>query len=70
MTACASRSGSCPAACTRRREHSDKAVADAGLLLAERQVTGHLDHLAKVRDQARGAGGRLEAVVDAYALFS
>ena len=36
----------------------------------ERQVTGHLEHLAEVRDQAGEAGERLEAVLEAYALIS
>ena len=36
----------------------------------ERQITGHLQHLAKVRDQADNAGERLEAVLEAYALIS
>ena len=36
----------------------------------ERQVTGHLKHLAEVRDQAGGAGERLEAVLEAFALIS
>src|SRR6266496_5983512 len=36
----------------------------------ERQVTGHLEHLAEIRDQAGGAGGRLEAVLEAYALMT
>jgi len=36
----------------------------------ERQVSGHLEHLAEVRDQARGAGERLEAVLEAFALIS
>jgi AcrR family transcriptional regulator len=42
------------------------------ILLAwhERQVTGHLEHLAEVRDQTRGARERLEAVLEAYALIS
>ncbi len=42
------------------------------ILLAwhERQVTGHLEHLAEVRDQARGVAERLEAVLEAYALIS
>jgi AcrR family transcriptional regulator len=35
----------------------------------ERQITGHLDYLAKVRDQAGGAGERLDAVLRAYALI-
>jgi AcrR family transcriptional regulator len=36
----------------------------------ERHVTGHLDHLIQLRDQARGAGDRLETVLEAYALIS
>ncbi len=36
----------------------------------ERQITGHLAYLAEVRDQAGGAGERLEAVLEAYALIS
>jgi AcrR family transcriptional regulator len=36
----------------------------------QRQVTGHLEHLAEVRDQAGEAGARLEAVLTAYALMS
>jgi AcrR family transcriptional regulator len=42
-----------------------------GILLAwhERQVTGHLEHLAEVRDQAGDASKRLEAVLEAYALI-
>ncbi len=36
----------------------------------ERQVTGHLEHLAAVRDQAYGANERLKAVLEAYALIS
>jgi AcrR family transcriptional regulator len=42
------------------------------ILLAwhERQITGHLEHLAKVRDQAGDTGERLEAVLEAYALIS
>jgi AcrR family transcriptional regulator len=42
------------------------------ILLAwhERQITGHLDYLAEVRDQAGDAGERLEAVLEAYALMS
>jgi len=41
------------------------------ILLAwhERQITGHLDHLAEVRDQAGDAGKRLEAVLEAYAFI-
>jgi AcrR family transcriptional regulator len=42
------------------------------ILLAwhERQITGHLDYLAEIRDQAGGAAERLEAVLEAYALIS
>jgi AcrR family transcriptional regulator len=42
------------------------------ILLAwhERHVTGHLEQLAEVRDQAGDAGERLEAVLEAYALIS
>lgn len=36
----------------------------------ERQITGHLQHLSEVRDQAGDAGERLEAVLEAYALIS
>lgn len=36
----------------------------------ERQITGHLEYLAEVRDQAGDAGRRLEAVLEAYALIS
>jgi len=41
------------------------------ILLAwhKRQVGSHLAYLAEVRDQAGDAGGRLEAVLDAYALI-
>jgi AcrR family transcriptional regulator len=42
------------------------------ILLAwhERQINGHLEYLADVRDQAGDAGRRLEAVLEAYALIS
>ena len=42
------------------------------ILLAwhERQITGHLELLAEVRDQAGDAAERLEAVLEAYALIS
>jgi AcrR family transcriptional regulator len=42
------------------------------ILLAwhERQITGHLEYLAEVRDQAEGASERLEAVLEAYGLIS
>jgi AcrR family transcriptional regulator len=36
----------------------------------ERHVAGHLDYLAKVRDQAGTPGERLEAVLQAYALIT
>src|SRR3954469_4846252 len=36
----------------------------------ERQITGHLEQLAEIRDQAGGATERLEAVLEAYALIS
>jgi AcrR family transcriptional regulator len=36
----------------------------------ERQITGHLEHLAEVRDRAGDAGERLEAVLEAYARIS
>jgi AcrR family transcriptional regulator len=36
----------------------------------ERQITGHLDYLADVRDQAGDPRARLEAVLEAYALIS
>lgn len=35
-----------------------------------RQITGHLERLAEVRDRAGGARERLEAVLEAYALIS
>jgi len=35
----------------------------------DRQITGHLEYLARVRDQADGAGARLDAVLEAYALI-
>ena len=36
----------------------------------ERQINGHLEYLAAVRDEDRDAGGKLEAVLEAYALIS
>jgi len=36
----------------------------------ERQIAGHLELLAEVRDRAGNAGERLEAVLQAYALIS
>jgi AcrR family transcriptional regulator len=35
----------------------------------ERQITHHLQQLAEIRDRTDGAGGRLEAVLAAYALI-
>src|SRR5438105_13593203 len=35
-----------------------------------RHVTGHLQHLAAIRDQAGEAGERLEAVLEAYAFIT
>ncbi len=35
----------------------------------ERQISAHLQHLAELRDEAVGAGERLEAVLEAYALI-
>ncbi len=35
----------------------------------ERQIASHLQQLADVRDQAEGAGGRLAAVLQAYAVI-
>ena len=36
----------------------------------KRQITGHLEYLAEVRDQAGDPGERLKAVLEAYALIS
>ncbi|MGH3052745.1 MAG: TetR/AcrR family transcriptional regulator [Gaiellaceae bacterium] len=36
----------------------------------ERQISGHLEYLATVRDAADGASERLEAVLEAFALIS
>lgn len=36
----------------------------------DRQIAGHLEELAEVRDEAGDAGERLEAVLEAYALIS
>lgn len=36
----------------------------------ERHVTGHLEHLTALRDQAGDAGERLEAVLEAFAFIS
>ena len=35
----------------------------------ERQISGHLGYLAEIRDRAGGAGERLAAVLEAYALI-
>ena len=42
------------------------------ILLAwhERQITGHLEYLGRVKDQAGDARERLEAVLEAYALIA
>lgn len=36
----------------------------------ERHITNHLEHLAKVRDEAEGPEKKLEAVLEAYALIT
>jgi AcrR family transcriptional regulator len=36
----------------------------------ERQIAGHLQHLAEIRDQAADSRERLDAVLEAYALIS
>jgi AcrR family transcriptional regulator len=36
----------------------------------ERQITGHLEYLAEVRDRTGGPSERLEAVLEAYALIA
>jgi AcrR family transcriptional regulator len=36
----------------------------------QRHVTGHLEHLTELAERAGDAGGRLEAVLEAYALIS
>lgn len=36
----------------------------------ERQIAGHLEHLARVRDEGEDPGGRLRGVLEAYALIS
>lgn len=36
----------------------------------ERQIGGHLDHLAEIRDGSADAGRRLAAVLEAYAAYS
>lgn len=50
-----------------------KYFSDVELILLawhERQIASHLEHLYHVRDHAAGAGERLLAVLDAYALIS
>ena len=50
-----------------------KYFTDVEAILAawhERQITGHLEYLAQVRDHAGDADERLEAVLEAYALIS
>jgi AcrR family transcriptional regulator len=50
-----------------------KYFADVEAILVawhERQVTGHLEHLVEVRNQAGDASQRLEAVLQTYALIS
>lgn len=50
-----------------------KYFSDAEAILRawhERQITRHLHHLAAARDGADGAGNRLRAVLEAYALMS
>lgn len=50
-----------------------KYFADVEAILVawhQRQITGHLEHLAAVRDQAGDAGARLEAVLEAFALMA
>jgi AcrR family transcriptional regulator len=50
-----------------------KYFADVGAILLawhERQITGHLEYLAEIRDRATNADEQLEAVLEAYALIS
>ena len=50
-----------------------KYFPDVGAILLawhQREITGHLHHLAEVRDRAGDAGERLEAVLETYALLS
>ncbi|SRR6266567_4944169 len=50
-----------------------KYFPDVEVILAtwhERHVTGHLEHLAEIRDQASDPGERLEAVLEVYALIA
>jgi AcrR family transcriptional regulator len=49
-----------------------KYFADVETILVawhERHISGHLEQLAQLRDEAGGAGDRLEAVLEAYALI-
>jgi AcrR family transcriptional regulator len=49
-----------------------KYFPDVGAILFawhERQITGHLEYLAEVRDRAGNADERLEAVLEGYALI-
>ena len=49
-----------------------KYFPDVGAILVawhERHVTGHLEHLAELRDEAGAADERLRAVLEAYALI-
>ncbi len=50
-----------------------KYFSDVGAILFawhERQISGHLEYLVEVRDQAGDADERLEAVLEAFALIS
>jgi hypothetical protein len=50
-----------------------KYFPDVGSILVawhERQVSGHLEQLARIRDQAAGPGQRLEAVLRGYAVMT
>ncbi|WP_434044029.1 MULTISPECIES: TetR/AcrR family transcriptional regulator [Sorangium] len=50
-----------------------KYFADVEAILVawhERQIAGHLEHLAAVRDRAGDPGARLEAVLEAFALIA
>ena len=50
-----------------------KYFPDVGAILFawhERQISGHLEYLAELRDRAGNVGERLEAVLEGYALIS
>lgn len=50
-----------------------KYFPDVGAILVawhDRHVANHLERLAEIRDQAGGAGERVEAVLEAYALLT